>query len=220
MKKVNVVFVFPGLSKVTEEILRAYNNGRIENINLKYLLFTKKQENQIEKHWEIPCVVVEKSTEGAFWDDKFEIFLKEEKIQIVFFVNCYVKLKKVSGVMFFSCCPISTSFLSDLDKNELRPYFSFLDIIKLKIKQDRTLGKLWDNYKINLIICEIDEKPKQTSFLMQISIKIPFQLINDFFYKILTIEEAARKLQIHVENYQSKTISWSLKLIAMQMLDK
>ena len=223
-RKVNFACIASGSGTDFGAIAEAYCQGFIPNVDFKFLVSTNKEAGCLKKATDLgaPIFIIDRPRLSL---DEFNHGLTElllrEKIELVFLVGCVVKIPHIPGIIFRNIHPIDTNLERGRGKYGLETHMAVL--IDIRSKVNAGLMKADDSFytkpTIHAAAASPNEEYDTGRVTMQMSLKIPDDIIKDYLFGFKDLGLAAKELQRYVLEYEHQLLPLAVKIEAQQIID-
>lgn len=221
MEKIKTVLIASGSGTDANSIMTAYISGQIPNINLKFLISTKKGAGCLDKAkvCKISSLVIDRKELGSAeaFNQELSAVLSVADIQLVFLVGCIVKIPLVEGVTFYNIHPADIETCGGKKMYGLRPHKKVLSDIADLISRGKK--SLKDRFYTSPTVHEVEEKYDSGQYLLKINVEIPRSIIHDFITNPENADDAASRLQQHVLPYEWIILPVAVNIAAKKILE-
>jgi len=221
MTKVNTVLIASGSGTDANAIMQAFSDGLIPNINLTALVSTKRHAGCLEKAkaLSIPTMIIDREEVGSTeeFNRLLTIFLDPKVRKLVFLVGCIEKINPIKGIKIYNIHPADPHQFGGKGMYGLKVHEMVIENIEDLISRGRK--KIGDKFctfpTVHEALLEYDSgKP-----LLRTSVEIPKHLIKAKVKGLLTLTEAAERLQKVVLTYEWLMLPLAVRVAAQQILD-
>lgn len=221
MKKVNTVLIASGNGTDANAIMEAFSKGLIPNINLAALVSTKRDAGCIEKAkaLSIPTVIIDRVEAGS--TEKFNKilgdFLYNSPRKLVFLVGCIVKVNPIPGIKIYNIHPADPYRFGGNKMYGLKVHEKVIEDVEDLISRGRK--KIGDKFYSFPTVHEALLEYDSGEHLLRASVEIPKILIKAKVNGLITLAEAAERLQKIVLPYEHLMLPLAVRIAAQQILD-
>lgn len=219
--KVKTVLIASGSGTDAAAVMKAYQLGVIPEIELCYLISTKKGAGCLERaaEFKIPAVVIDRKAIGSTFDFNAELnsLLVSNQIELVFLLGCVVKVEPALGIKAYNIHP------ADIEKFGGKKMYGLTvhERVLLEIKDliDRGRRCKEDRFFTYPTVHEVVDDYDLGEALLRVGVEIRSSIIRDFITGKTNLEQAASLLQKQVLPIEWRLLPLAVNLAAEKILN-
>lgn len=203
-------------------VMSAFNIGFMPEISDLFLISTKEGAGCLEKAQKqnVKSVVIEcKGKQNVpDFNQRLLQFVKEKNIGLLTLAGCVWEIYPIENVMIINIHPADTfkhggRYMYGLTVHE-RVLSEVMDMLYREVKTPE------DDFETCVTVHEVGFPIDQGPIVMRAAVKIPQNLILDLHKKVITLREAAEKLQKHVLEFEWIYLPAAVRACAKRLISE
>jgi len=219
---INAGIIASGSGTDANAVMSAYKIGFMHELADLRLISTKKGAGCLDKaeYNNVKNIVIECKTkqEVPDFNRRLSQYVKGNNIQLIILAGCVWEIYPIEGVLMINIHPADTlkyggRHMYGLTVHE-RVLSDIMDAIYREIKKPE------DDFETYVTVHEVGFPIDQGAVVMRAPVKIPNKIIIGLNSEILSLKDAADKLQKHVLEYEWIFLPAGVRAAARKILDK
>ena len=217
---VNTALIASGTGSDAESIIKAYINGFIPEIDLKYLISTKKDAGCIkmaeDNHITTTVIDCPNTTDGNFsFNNILSDTLSSSRVQLVFLVGCIKQVALIRGIDFYNIHPADPIAHGGKGMYGLDVHEHVLASIKDRLTRKMALpeSSFYTYPTVHRVDADLDTGP----MLLRAKVQIPGEIISKL-NEDEDISQLDSELQQHVLPYEWIMLPSAVRMAAHNVL--
>jgi len=215
IQKVKTVLIASGSGTDAYAIMDACRKGYLPDVSIEALISTKEGAGCLEKaeKFGIKTIVIDRKKLGddILFDKMLSRELHKLGCQLVFLVGCVVRIYPDNMYTIYNIHPADPVKFGGKGMYGLKVHQ--IDLI------EREKNEVRDVFLTYPTVLEATKDYDSGNTLMNVAVQIPFEIIyNLVVYKNTSLEEASKKLQEHILQYEWAMLPAAVNIAALKIL--